>query len=280
MRISLDADERIAWAEKELDRRIELGLYDETTPPQWESRHYLQQGYRVIAGGGGSQDHWQGGPSQHEGAICPICKKALLLFWDIDCNDSRFRAETREMFGDLERLPLYYCCRRPEPTIYQVVSRDQIQTIRPDLVSEEESPFEGYPNEFDRKPVSLEPVPRDVANLLVIANEYDFSWLDAEERGRLSEYLDEEIASILDISMSQLGGALTLTQGHRDIECPNTSCSTHHMGHPLFNNNHNKMKELAVIDVESDFEFESNSSQIAFHICWKCSTIHGEYRCD
>ncbi|MGA2034337.1 MAG: hypothetical protein ABSG68_18990 [Thermoguttaceae bacterium] len=39
------------------------------------------------------------------------------------------------------------------------------------------------------------------------------------------------------------------------------------------------MKELAVIDVDAGFEMETACAQIAFHICWKCLTVHGQYRC-
>jgi hypothetical protein len=280
-RISCDADSRLAWAEEEAGRREELGLLNAVVPGRWRSYYYMRQGYRVCAAQDASQDHWRGGPPQHDGATCPVCKKPLLLFWDLNCNDPRFRAESPELFGDLERLPLYYCCRRPEPTIYQVVSGDRIRTIRPELRSGEESPFRGFPDAFERRPIRLDAIPRDVANLLILTNDFDSDWLNQEEQDRLSEYFGERGDSIWDVHLSQVGGAPTLSQGHYELDCPNADCPTHSMGHPILRNKREyQMKELAVIDVDAGFEMESNYAQIAFHMCWKCLTVHAEYRCD
>ncbi|PHR86460.1 MAG: hypothetical protein COA78_37940 [Blastopirellula sp.] len=279
MDFSAEVETKYEATLKEQSRRSKLGLLDATMPPQWESQFYLPQGYRVLVASEDSQNHWRGGPPKHEGAICPICKKPLLLFWDIDCNELRSRGNSTEIFGDLDRLPLYYCCRRPEPTIYQVLSINKIQTIRPELVSDEESPFEDYPNEFERKPIKLEPIPRAIENLLIIAKYFDLPWLNSDECKLLSSYLKEEISSTCDIHLSQFGGAIDLTQGRDVLKCPNKTCSTHDMGSPFSDDTFNKMKELAVIDVDSGFEFKSNYSQIVFHICWKCSTIHADYRC-
>jgi hypothetical protein len=139
----------IAKAEEEAERRDKMGLLYAEVPEWWQSYYYMQQGYRVTLDQNNTQDHWRGGKPQHENAECPICNKPLLLFWDINCSDPRFRAEMPELFGKLERLPLYYCCRRPEPTCYRVVSRDCIQTFRPSLHSYEESPFVSYPNHLN-----------------------------------------------------------------------------------------------------------------------------------
>jgi hypothetical protein len=120
-RISRSAETLHASNEEEVERRAAMGLLNAEAPDSWHSYYYMQQGYRVSEAGDQSQDHWRGGPTQHDGAECPVCRKALLLFWDINCNDPRFRSESPELFRDLKRLPLYYCCRRPEPTVYQVL---------------------------------------------------------------------------------------------------------------------------------------------------------------
>lgn len=280
-RISMDAEERLALAEREAERREELALLDADVPDRWTSYYYMRQGYRVSTTDDESQGHWRGGPPQHDGAKCPVCRKPLLLFWDVACDDPRFRAESPELFGDLERLPLYYCCRRPEPTIYQVLSQDRIRTIRPELEVDEDSPFEDFPDEFARKPVRLEPIPRDIANLRIISQNFASGWLETDEVNRLTEYFGDRHDSLLGMRMSQFGGAPIFIQGHEGIECPNPSCSTHKMGHPLMRNPiHFQMKELAVIDVDAGFEMESNYAQIVFHICWKCLTVQGGYHCD
>jgi hypothetical protein len=279
-RISLGADRLFKKCEEEEKQRAAMGLLDADAPRRWYSYYYMQQGYRISEGGEQSQDHWRGGPVRHEDAECPICCKPLLLFWDINCNDLRSRGESPELLGDLDRLPLYYCCRRPEPTIYQVLTPDRIRTIRPELHSDEESPFEDFPNAFERRPLGLEPIPRDVANLLIVADNFDFGWLTAAERDRLSEYLHDRISSIWSIHLSQFGGAPVLTQGHRELDCPNPACLTHKMGHPVLRHKrHFYMKELAVIDVDAGFEMKKAYAQIVFHICWKCLTIHADYRC-
>jgi len=278
--ISLSAEDRLAQAEKEVKEREEMGLLSGEVPRQWHSRYYMQQGYCVSASANQSSVHWRGGAPQHDGADCPICKKPLLLFWDIDCRDPRFRNESTDLFGELERLPLYYCCRRPEATIYQVVDLEHVRAFRPELRDDEESPFAGFPDIFERKALQLGPIPRDVANLLVIVNEFSSDWLNAEEWNRISKFLGAEADSKWDIKLSQFGGAPGFTQGHVDIDCPNPDCPTPRMGHPLLRNERlYKMKELAVIDMDAGFEMDKCYSQIVFHICWKCLTIHADYRC-
>jgi len=279
-RLSAGAERRVESADKEAERRDKMGLLDAEVPDRWKSWYYMRQGYRVSEDAGATLRHWRGGSPQHDGAKCPVCRKPLLLFWDIDCRDPRFQSESPELFGGLQRLPLYYCCRRPEPTVYQVLSDDRIKTIRPDLRADEESPFAGFPDEFQRQPLDLEPIPRDVANLLIVADEFAFDWLNSQERQRLSDYLGDRISSIWDIHLSQFGGRPVLTQGHREISCPNPACATHKMGHPMLRNEKEfALKELAVIDVDAGFEMEANYAQIAFHICWKCHTVHARYRC-
>jgi len=241
----------------------------------------MRQAYRPRVGQESAADHWRGGPPRHEGAECPVCRKPLLLFWDINCRDPRFAGESAELFAGLERLPLYYCCRRPEPTTYRVVSPGRIETFRPSLEAGEESPFRDAPAEFDRRPLHLEPLPRDIENLLAVADRLSFDWLDAAEMERLAEYLGRDRGGIYGAQMSQFGGAPIFRQGNQGIDCPNPICPTHQMGNPHFPNDRKfKMKELAVIADDAGFEMETNCAQIAFHICWKCNTIHAGYRID
>ncbi|MBN1909230.1 MAG: hypothetical protein JW818_05795 [Pirellulales bacterium] len=275
------ANKRYSDSEKEAKRRAKLGLLFENAPSRWQSCYYMRQAYRVLPADNPVQNHWRGGSPRHAGARCPLCGKPLLLFWDIDCQDPRFGQESPELFSGLERLPLYYCCRHPEPTAYRIVSTDRIQPIRPDPVTCEESPFQDYPDEFEKRPISLDPIPREIENLLMIANHFYFLWLNDEERERIREYLGEKEGRPFSIHLSQFGGVPGTLQGHSGVTCPNTTCDTHKMGHPLARNEREfAMKELAVIDMDAGFEMKTNCAQIVFHICWKCQTIHAGYQCD
>jgi hypothetical protein len=278
LQIRVAAEEAVELADEEAELRDQEGLLNPSVPEQWHSSYYLRQSYRISSTHDDAQGHWRGGAPPDDGAECPICKKPLLLFWDINCCDPRFRHELPELFGELQRLPLYYCCRRPEPTIYQVLPGRRVHVFTPEMRGSEESPFRDFPDAFERRPLSLEPIPRDVENLLLISNEVTYDWLNEAERARLTQYLETD--TDYGISLSQFGGIPRLQQGHQQIKCPNPKCLTHRMGHPIVRHHrHYEMKELAVIGQDARFEMDMNYAQIAFHICWKCHTIQAEYRC-
>lgn len=276
--IRRDLDLAMEEIEAEAKRRCADGLMDLECPEQWKSYFYMRQGYRVSVAPGPMQNHWCGGPTVHEGAICPLCNQPLLLLWDINGRDARFHSECPEFFDGIDRLPLYYCARHPEETIYQVRPKESIRTFQPQRRSDEGSPFGNIPPLFERKPLQLEPIPRNIENLLVIIREFDEEWLQETERASISEYLGIGF----DRHLSQFGGTPFIARRYPNgLPCPNPECLTHRMGHPMLRNKlHFQMKQLAVIDADAGFEWEHNYAQIAFHLCWKCFTVHAEYLCD
>jgi hypothetical protein len=127
----------------------------------------------------------------------------------------------------------------------------------------------------------LTPIPRDVENAILLSYGLGNEWLRREDRTVLREYFRNGPRDNPEIRHSQFGGIPILVQGHRQIECPNPRCPTRRWGHPIVRNErYYQMKELAVIDQDSGFEMETHWAQVAFHICWGCHTIHGQYRID
>jgi hypothetical protein len=262
-------------------------------PDQWRSVFYMPQGFRVNKTESQSSDHWQGGPPRHQGAKCPHCKKPLLLFWDIDCRDERFKGQQEELFKGINRLPLYYCPQRPEPTTYQIVSNDRIRMFTPELLGWEESPFGDYPTEFSRQKIELESIPDEIFKLTLIANCISASLLSPTERAKLREYLgnddddddDEEEEEEedenygLEPRFSQFGAIPLMGGEHRSHACPNPECETHRMKSPYVDNSRDvEMKQLAIIREDSGLEMEWNYATITFYICWRCLSVLGEYR--
>jgi hypothetical protein len=248
-------------------------------PDQWRSVFYMPQGFRVRKAKSQSSDHWQGGPSRHQGAKCPHCKKPLLLFWDINCRDERFQGQEEELFKGIDRLPLYYCPERPEPTTYQIVSNDQIRMFTPDLLGWEETPFQAFPTEFSRQKIELESIPHEIFNLILIANCISASLLSPTERVKLREYLGNDECHGPEPRFSQFGAIPLIGGNHRSHSCPNPECETHRMKSPYIDNSRDvEMKQLAIIREDSGLEMEWNYASVTFYICWKCLSVRGEYR--
>lgn len=276
-RLDEKADEYVKRREEqERNRDHSLPLF---APDQWRSVFYMPQGFRVNKTESQSSDHWQGGPPRHQGAKCPHCKKPLLLFWDIDCRDERFQGQEEELFKGIDRLPLYYCCERPEQTTYQVLSNDRIRTFTPDLQGWEESRFEEYPTEFSRQKIELESIPHEIFNLILIANCISASLLSTTETAKVQEYLGNDENHGLEPRFSQFGAIPLIGGKHRSHACPNPECETHRMKSPSITSSCDiEMKQLAIIREDSGLEMEWNYATITFYICWKCLSVLGESR--
>jgi hypothetical protein len=280
VRIKDDSENTMAAIEAEANRRERMGLLSEKAPEQWRSEYYIRQGYRFVLEGNGGSDHWRGGRPRHDNPICPHCKTPLLTFFDIDCDDPQLREENAALFGTLKRVPLYYCCRRPEPTIYQLLDDGSIRMITADLLAWEESPFSKFPESFEKKSCKLVPIPRDIENLLVIATAFDLNWLNYDECQRLANYLGLDRLTLWFRELTQFGSKPLIRHNREGHDCPNKLCPTHQMGHPLLRNKSEyQMKELAVIADDAGFEMQMNGAQVAFYICWKCHTVQAEYQC-
>ena len=89
-------------------------------------RAFLNTRYRAILGRKDDGDHWLGGAVDLQGANCPNCKIPLVLHWDINCRDPRFR---RNKFGPLDRLPLLFCWSCVDDIGYRITDRGRIKIL-------------------------------------------------------------------------------------------------------------------------------------------------------
>lgn len=255
---------------------------DDDVPRIWWNHYYLRHSYHRVATGFEQYDHWEGGPTEHQGAICDSCQQPLHLMWNINARDPRFSAEYDGVFGGLNRLPLYYCCRCPEHTIYRIVNDERIEVLPVDSASYEETPFTDFPEEFARRPLSLAPVPHQIENLTLLSAALGNDWLHPDDRSQLEAYyraLNGE--KWLEIRHSQFGGLPVMEQGPIQEFCPNPECPTHAWGNPITRNKKRyRLKLLAVIDTDAGFDMKTSCAQIVFHTCWCCNTVHGSYQID
>jgi hypothetical protein len=272
-------DAEIEKACRRASDREKKGRGDSDVPKLWRSRYYLRQGYHLGKVERRSGRHWQGGPPRHRGAKCHICKRPLALIWDIGCSDARFRRESPDVFDGLERLPLYFCCHCPSPTVYRCTEPDTIKVLSVAPFGDE-PPFQNIPEFFPRRPIALEPIPADIENLIQLCQCRGSDWLRRSDRRALAQYLGESSSSFIDPRRSQFGGILVLEQGHEEHPCPNRRCPTHSWGSMMRQKEYYMMKQLAVIDDDAGLEMETYCAQIIFYLCWACHTVLAEYQID
>jgi hypothetical protein len=247
-------------------------------PTLWRSHFYLRQGYH-LANSTHARGHWQGGEPQHRTAICSSCGKDLHLLWDINCRDPRFRRESPQVFGPLRRLPLYYCLRCPQPTVYRCVGKSRLQMLESGSADSSETPFSGFPDVFPRTPITFKAIPPDIENLILISRTLGHGWLRSQHKKALQGYLAASSGSLL--RRSQLGGLPVVQQLYPELVCPYDHCPTHCWGHPVMRTaSWFSMKLLATIESDAGFKMETDGAQIIFHICWACHTIHGDHQID
>lgn len=291
---------RLAWALSEAEEilakrpqgealeRLRRPVAEITVPDHWHGYAFFEPAFFVRDAQGAVATDSQGGGPVHEGAECPLCHRPLQLIWTV-CLDERFPDFVRESFSGLDELSLYYCARCPKPTIYRLLSPDRLATIRPDVPvdydplhdKDEESPFDDVPDAFQRKGICLVPIPAALERLKHKIEKDKFGSLSPSERALLSQIFAQEVDSEYELFASQLGGLPWFLQTHREIVCPNKECVAHMEWYPRTEHETRfLMKELAVVCNDVGLDMEMNYSQIAFHVCWLCQTIHAEYRCD
>ena len=247
------------------------------------SFYYLSRGYRVRVSKHSKYDHWQGGKAYHQGAKCKGCRLPLLLLWDINCQDPRFTDRSERPFGQLKRLPLYYCWRCAGNFSYQVIVPEKIKIIESNCHYQgDDFPYTHFPSQFDRCPIVLEPIPLEVYKLLVIAQELEANSLSTKEKRKVTNWQGRNDRHF-ELWRHQFGGLPYLIQGHEIIRCPNKNCKR----------SGNWIKELAVIHndpysglpmIETLEEARQKGAnhwvQVVFHICSQCLTIYVSNRCD
>ena len=269
--------------------RLKIKRPPRTAGPH-ETFRALARGLRVVQSAKKGM-HWQGGKPLHRGAKCALCKQPLRLIWDIDLADPQLPDGLREKLAPRTRLPIYFCCLCPKPTVYSLVSDSSLRMFRPKSVSldydpwndpHEQNPFREAPAQFVRQPIRLEPIPIVVEGLISLAEEIGVQRLDDEARRILSRYVGKTVSSNWDLPFSQFGGLPLVSQGHREVVCPNPTCFASRLVHPYPSFDRRfLMRELAVVTSEPPLDSQSfHYAQIAVHICLHCASIHSEYRCD
>src|SRR5207302_7512515 len=168
------------------------------------------------------------------------------------------------VFSGLDRLPLYYCFDCPEPTVYRLIGRSKIVMLPVEKRMSEESPFIKAPESLPRHSITLTPIPSEIENLALLSDLLGFEWLRKKDRAVMTRYFGSSRFGI-DRDRSQFGGLTNMIQGRRSINCPNPKCPTHNWGHPsMRRKNYYLLKDLAVIERDNAFEFETNCAQIVF----------------
>jgi hypothetical protein len=257
------------------------------------SNYYTKQGYAMVAEDSAST-HCFGGENSHAGASCPICKIPLLLLADLDCASLR-KTETAKLFLGLNRLPLYYCWKCCAEKLSYQVHGDSIQVFRNEGKPQgDDFPYAEFPEEFERRPVKLMPIPYETAKLLAVAQEIDEYWLTEQDKMGIQNGLDNLRHGLFSkrcFNRHQVGGLLNLMQGHESVTCPNPFCKNH----PAANKySAPRMKELAAIHndphsglpmIESLEELSKPSDfnefiQVVYWVCEECLTVAASNRCD
>lgn len=168
-----------------------------------------------------------------------------------------------------------------DATAYRVVADEEVRTFVTDETGDE-TPFTNVADSFRRRPLRLDLVPREVANAMILAYEIDCDWLNATEWQAINSFFgprhEGRFRSLNYVS--QFGGLPRMLQAHRELICPNPECETRGPTPESGTRRGYYLKELAVVTEDAGLELEMHAAQIAFHICWNCLTIHGDYRCD
>ena len=253
--------------------------------PEWRySRRFSPIGFEVTAPIG-ERLHRQGGPSHRRGAKCPRCRKPLTLIWDIAVTDDHLPEAVADCYGPVERLPLLFCggcgaCayRVTEPGVVTCFA------VEPDG----DSPFEELPAELPESPVALTRLTTEIDALLTLSDIVGLDAFDELARetltrfaaGRLPVFEEGPLLTDSGLPFDQFGGHPLLGQGERDIVCPNAECPASRLKHPYGHYDRPLlMKRLAVVTGSSSPVIREFYSQVAYHACCVCFTVHAEYRC-
>jgi hypothetical protein len=246
--------------------------------PEWHrTRRFSPIGFKLVLKAQHRVKHWQGGPATHRGARCLQCKQSLLLIWNLALADQQFPPLFAAAFQPINRLPFYFCTNCGACS-YRVIGEGQIQCFTPD--ADGESPFKEFPLELEQRRIAFLKIPSIVDGILTLEDLVGFDRLDQDAVRELNRYYGRRISSTWDMPFSQIGGQPLMTQGHRQIVCPNQRCPASKLEHPYGELQYDfLMKELAVIGRDCGSDFEKVYSQVAYHICCTCLTIHAQYRC-
>jgi hypothetical protein len=259
------------------------------------ARPFLKTRFRAVAGRQDEGDHWLGGVPPHRGATCPVCHIPLLLLWDINCRDPRFR---RGKFGPLERLPLYFCWGCVSDLAYQVRPRGGLKVYRTEVMRHGPSfQYQPYPSHFERRPLALIPGVPDAVRIALSEWNPEKDPLGKRLTPRraaiIAEYLGHPITVALCLFHSQFGGVpLARWWGEEVTPCPNPECRDGLPGR-LWGDGRGRMRFLAGVlndplgglpMVEPPHAVTPRwwnfFVSVEFQICDRCWTVHARNRSD
>jgi hypothetical protein len=176
-------------------------------------------------------DHWLGGTGEYQGAVCPICKVALLLLWDVNWQDPVLRAATRGKLKILKRLPLYYCFGCFSQLSYTVDDRLRVNVVhKKDGQAGNGPPYDGFPEVLPRRPIILDAVVPDEARSTVrkwTADPDDLTadGLTKKERRVLEDFFGHPMFLPRFMYHHQIGGVPLLPDwDDAAFACPNKKC--------------------------------------------------------
>lgn len=139
---------------------------------------FFYAGYRFEANIGrqGAYHHWFGDTGNFK-ILNPPKKGSIHQLLELDLNDPTLSPIKKT----LEKLPLYYSFQFEEGLLeYTVNSNGAIEITKLDIESFDlEWPYEGYPNSFGKKPISLT-APKE--STLEDFQEDVWQWIDPEEK--------------------------------------------------------------------------------------------------
>ncbi|HXQ37355.1 MAG TPA: hypothetical protein VN843_25320 [Anaerolineales bacterium] len=223
---------------------------------------------RVVPNVQGSFNHSFGGPAVHRGSKPRGNSQPLHLVYTLDTKDPSVPVHIPRV----RYLPLYYCFPYNAGALgYRVVSDGEItilymetKRVQPDF------PYEGYPSEFVKTPVSLAPISYEDHKTLVY-------YMTCEDHNLQRKYLSKkDKASLTQIGypFTQLGGIQRMWQGIPDVPCPNRTCEYHRYN--CF------MQVFAVVwnhpvprvYLWDDDPKTSTEIQVIFQICPLCDSIY------
>jgi hypothetical protein len=228
---------------------------------------------RVVPSVKGSFNHSFGGPPVHRGSKPRGSSQPLHLLYTFDTKDPSVPVRIPRV----RYLPLYYCFPYNAGALgYRVVSDAEIyilymetKRVQPDF------PYENYPSEFVKTPVSLTPISYEDHKTLVY-------YVTLEDNNLQRKYLSKEDKEFLAQSgypFTQLGGIQRMWQGVPEVPCPNKNCEYHRYtsfmpvfavvwNHPVPN------VYLWDDDPESNWEV-----QVIFQMCPLCHSVYVCNRC-
>lgn len=235
--------------------------------------------HKLVADRRGEFDHWFGGSPTHRGVKPKKRNHPVHLLYDLDLRDPALGLASR--YEGLSRLPVYNalqynCC----DLVYRVLADDAIEIVsmRDEPEWNRNFPYDNYPAEYPRLPVTVEPVEPEVLALLaqapVVRGERAYYRASLQIRQRLEQ---------LDYPFPQVGGTQFMWQDIPVWECRGRRCK--------FSKNYEGKEVLAVIwerpvpglhlwTNDPKDQDDVGSCQIILSRCTGCGTLHSCNRCD